>query len=134
ASQTDGSEYTQAIATISQTLEMVDNVQVSGYAVNSTALSAMHKAQLDAKIVLLKKYLNLSVICEGHTDNSGTPEANRQVGLRRAETVKKYLVSQGIAASRIQAVSKAEMEPIAPNDTKENRAKNRRMEFKVIEN
>jgi outer membrane protein OmpA-like peptidoglycan-associated protein len=134
SSATTGAEYTQAIATISQTLEMVDNAQVSGYAVNATTLSATHKKQLDTKIALLKKYPNLNVICEGHTDNSGTHEANRQVGLRRAEAVKKYLVSQGIASSRIQAVSKAEMEPVAPNDTKENRTKNRRVEFKVIEN
>ncbi|MDR1866297.1 MAG: OmpA family protein [Bacteroidales bacterium] len=120
-------EFQQAVETISETMSM------SGYAVNAFTLSPESRRQLDEKVALLKKYPKLRVICEGHTDNSGTHAQNLTVGQRRAEAVKRYLVSQGIPASRIQTGSKAETEPIAPNDTEENKAKNRRVEFEVRE-
>jgi outer membrane protein OmpA-like peptidoglycan-associated protein len=63
----------------------------------------------------------------------GTHEANLQVGLRRAEAAKEYLVKQGVPAERITIVSKAETDPIAPNDTEANRQKNRRVVVKVVE-
>ena len=69
---------------------------------------------------------------EGHTDNQGSVEVNLELSRRRAETVREFLVAQGVAAERLEAVGLGESKPIAENNTAEGRAKNRRVEF-VIE-
>jgi OOP family OmpA-OmpF porin len=69
---------------------------------------------------------------QGHTDNVGSAEYNQQLSERRAESVKKYLVGKGIAAERIVAKGYGLSMPIASNDTKEGRAKNRRVQLKEI--
>lgn len=62
----------------------------------------------------------------GHTDNTGTPAVNMKYGTKRAEALKKYMVSLGAPAANIEIKSRGQEEPIAPNDSDENRAKNRR--------
>ncbi|MFD2562059.1 OmpA family protein [Aquimarina rubra] len=79
----------------------------------------------------LTKYPDKKVLITGHTDNVGDDAANQSVGLQRAENVKNYLSSQGIALQKLTAESKGESSPVAPNDTEENRAKNRRIEIIV---
>jgi outer membrane protein OmpA-like peptidoglycan-associated protein len=123
---TQAQEFEKAVKIIRQPF-------MSSYATNTTALSPEGKKELDEKIILLKKYPQIHIIIEGHTDNTGTHEQNLKVGLRRAESAKQYLVSKGVPASQIETVSKAETEPIAPNDTKENQSKNRRVEFQIKE-
>lgn len=68
---------------------------------------------------------------EGHTDAEGTPERNKNLSERRARAVFDYLVRAGVGDERLTAVGYGETRPIAPNDTSENRAKNRRIEFTV---
>lgn len=68
---------------------------------------------------------------EGHTDAEGTPERNARLSQRRAEAVVGYLARVGVAADRLTAVGYGETRPVAPNDTAQNRAKNRRIEFSV---
>lgn len=68
----------------------------------------------------------------GHTDNTGTASFNMELGLKRAEFVKSYLVNAGINADQIVTSSKGFSEPAASNSTKEGRAANRRTEIKVI--
>lgn len=74
--------------------------------------------------------LNIELI--GHTDRQGSPEENLQLSLERVETIKAYLVNNSIPADRIRTRGMGGTEPIAPNDTEENRAKNRRVEMKVL--
>lgn len=69
------------------------------------------------------------VVIVGHTDNTGGDAANNQLSLNRAESVRDYMVGQGIAANRIQVSGKGEAEPIADNKTADGRAKNRRVEI-----
>jgi OOP family OmpA-OmpF porin len=71
------------------------------------------------------------VIVTGHTDSIGTDAYNMRLGLRRAESVKAYLVSQGIAANQIQTSSRGEREPVADNRTAAGRALNRRVVIEV---
>jgi len=66
---------------------------------------------------------------EGHTDSLGSAEYNQNLGQRRAETVRRYLVDSGIAPQRIKARSHGETRPIATNDTDEGRQLNRRVEL-----
>ncbi|MCK8520337.1 OmpA family protein [Aquimarina sp. D1M17] len=79
----------------------------------------------------LNKYPNKSVQIVGHTDDIGSAEANLWYGKERAKNVKNYLISQGIASSKLKALSKGESNPIVPNTNDENRAQNRRIEIIV---
>ena len=74
---------------------------------------------------------NVLIEIEGHTDSEGIPERNQPLSERRAQSVVNYLVENGISADRIRAVGYGDTKPVAPNDTAENRAKNRRIEFSV---
>ncbi len=68
---------------------------------------------------------------EGHTDSEGTPERNQRLSDRRANAVRDYLTKAGVAPDRLTAIGYGQDRNIAPNDTPENRAKNRRIEFTV---
>ncbi len=70
---------------------------------------------------------------EGHTDSIGTDAYNMKLSQRRANSVREYLIQQGISADRLEAVGYGKSRPIAPNNTAAGRAKNRRVEFNVIE-
>jgi OmpA-OmpF porin, OOP family len=74
------------------------------------------------------------VIATGHTDSRGTDAYNQALSERRAATVKEYLVSKGIPASKITTIGKGESQPVATNKTDEGRQKNRRVdiEFKGV--
>ena len=68
----------------------------------------------------------------GHTDDKGSAAANQTLGKRRAETIRAYLISKGVAARKIVAQSKGETAPIASNKTEKGRADNRRAELQVF--
>ena len=68
----------------------------------------------------------------GHTDSTGKPEYNMQLSKRRAQSVADYLVSTGVDPNKLRVLGRGENDPIAPNDTPENRAKNRRVDVVVI--
>jgi outer membrane protein OmpA-like peptidoglycan-associated protein len=70
---------------------------------------------------------------EGHTDATGTPAENDRLGLSRAENVKRYLYqTYQIPLHKINVISFGESKPVAPNDTREGRAQNRRVVIKVL--
>lgn len=71
------------------------------------------------------------VIVVGHTDSVGSDDYNMRLGLRRAEAVKAYLVSAGMAANTIKTSSSGERRPVADNKTAAGRAQNRRVEITV---
>ncbi len=79
----------------------------------------------------LDRYPDKKVQITGHTDDIGAAEANVWYGQQRANNVKKYLISQGIQKEKIKALSMGESNPIVPNDSEENKAKNRRIEITV---
>jgi OOP family OmpA-OmpF porin len=71
---------------------------------------------------------------EGHTDNVGSKRSNQKLSEDRAKSVVDYLTAKGVAASRIHSMGYGETRPVVPNNSGTNRAKNRRIEFKVIKN
>lgn len=75
---------------------------------------------------------NERILITGHTDNSGSPSSNMELGLYRAQVIKNYLVEKGINPRFIEAKSDGEENPIASNEAKEGRAKNRRAELKIL--
>ena len=72
------------------------------------------------------------VIAIGHADWIGSDAYNQKLSVRRAESVKAYLVSKGVEPNRIYTEGKGEKQPVASNKTKDGRAKNRRVEIEVI--
>jgi peptidoglycan-associated lipoprotein len=81
---------------------------------------------------LLKKYPGMRFQIEGHCDERGTGEYNLALGERRANSVKKYLVSLGIEPSRISTISYGEERPFDPGHNEEAWARNRRAHFVVL--
>jgi outer membrane protein OmpA-like peptidoglycan-associated protein len=69
----------------------------------------------------------------GHTDNVGSDSANMQLSMRRAEAVRNYLVQKGVSSDRFVLDGKGESTPIDTNDTEIGRARNRRIEFSVVQ-
>ncbi len=98
------------------------------------ALPDEAKARLDEVVKQLKANPNGAYIeVEGYTDNRGSATYNQQLGLERAESVKRYLYEEHqIPLHRISVISYGSDKPIAPNKTKEGRAKNRRVVIKVL--
>lgn len=78
---------------------------------------------------LLKNNPGLKVSIEGHTDNAGTPAANKTLSENRAKAVLDAVVASGIAADRLRSAGFGQERPIADNRTEEGRAKNRRVEL-----
>ncbi|MDA1118608.1 MAG: OmpA family protein, partial [Proteobacteria bacterium] len=72
------------------------------------------------------------VIAIGHADWIGSDAYNQKLSVRRAESVKAYMVSKGVEPNRIYTEGKGEKQPVASNKTKEGRAKNRRVEVEAI--
>lgn len=80
----------------------------------------------------LRKFGGYRIRVEGHTDNVGSFDYNLRLSKARAESVKKELVKNGLASDRITTEGYSFERPIAPNDTEEGRARNRRVEFILI--
>jgi OOP family OmpA-OmpF porin len=77
--------------------------------------------------------INLEVVIAiGHADSIGSDAYNQRLSVRRAESVKAYLVSKGIEPNRVYTEGKGEKQPVADNKTRDGRAKNRRVEIEVI--
>jgi outer membrane protein OmpA-like peptidoglycan-associated protein len=70
-----------------------------------------------------------TVVIAGYTDSRGADEMNRQLSQKRADTVRTYLIQQGVKANKLKAIGKGESSPVATNDTPEGRANNRRVEM-----
>lgn len=97
--------------------------------------SSVLPASADEDIAKLTRVLQdnppAKIIIEGHTDYTGTDEYNQKLSERRAASLSKRLVENGIPAERIQSSGKGEKQPIATNATKEGRAQNRRIEIEL---
>lgn len=73
----------------------------------------------------------MRVRIEGHTDNEGPDDQNLELSRRRAQSVRRYLMSRGVQGSRLRAVGYGETRPIASNATEAGRRRNRRVEFHI---
>ena len=91
------------------------------------------RAILKRKAEFLKKYSQVSVIIEGHTDERGSKETNIAFGDRRAGEVKSFLIREGIERSRLIPVSFGKERPIDNAKTEKARAKNRRVHLVIDE-
>ncbi len=99
---------------------------------DKTELLPASFAELDRLREILQKDSSLYIAIEGHTDISGSEGHNKALSLGRANAVVEYLIAKGIPKSRLEAHGYAAEKPIASNDTEEGKAKNRRVEFRIV--
>lgn len=101
---------------------------------NSAALTTVSKSNLDKLARVMLQYPDTNINVYGHTDSKGTAEYNLTLSQKRANSVIDYLVSKGIARTRLNAMGMGEKDPIATNETEAGRAQNRRVEFAITAN
>jgi OOP family OmpA-OmpF porin len=99
----------------------------------STAIALESEGRLDRLVAILRRCPDAAVEIGGHTDSAGTAARNQELSRIRAEAVVNYLTGAGIPADRLGAVGYGEANPIASNETEEGRARNRRIEFRIVE-
>ena len=102
------------------------------FATNKTEILAESEAALTDLYNMLVENPNIRIRIIGHTDAVGSDKDNQRLSEGRANSVRQNMIDRGIDPSRIEAIGKGKSEPIAPNDTEEGRAKNRRVEFIIL--
>ena len=98
----------------------------------SATLTDLSKYELTNIMEVMNENPNLTVELGGHTDNVGSAEGNKLLSNQRAQQVFKWLTEKGIAGNRMVTVGFGADKPEVPNDTPENRAKNRRTELRIL--
>ena len=101
---------------------------------DSSNLTAAAKTNLDKLAQVLVNNPDTNISIYGYTDSKGADAYNLSLSERRANAVKAYLSSKGIAGNRMKSVGMGEAEPVATNDTDAGRAENRRVEFAITAN
>src|SRR3954454_8411784 len=94
----------------------------------TAVLRSDSESRLDLVVDFMKRRKSAVVEISGHTDNVGKPKTNKALSMKRARACRDYLISKGIEGSRITAVGFGGERPTVPNDSDENRQKNRRIE------
>lgn len=103
------------------------------FAVNGAAIEAGFTSTLAEDIDVLKANPDVRVRIDGHTDSDGSAAYNQGLSERRAASVRDYFVSQGIDAGRLEIKGFGETDPIVPNDSRENKRRNRRVVLTIID-
>ena len=89
------------------------------------------KIELDKVLAFLQNNLHAEIELSGHTSSEGEPNFNRSLSYLRVKACKDYILTKGIDPGRIIAIGFGPDRPVAPNDTGENRSKNRRVEMRI---
>jgi outer membrane protein OmpA-like peptidoglycan-associated protein len=92
------------------------------------------KTNIEELARVLKKYDDTNVIIEGHTDDRGSEEYNKQLSEKRADAVADYAARYGVDSRRFSVVGVGESNPVAVNSTESGRKQNRRVEIAIVAN
>jgi OOP family OmpA-OmpF porin len=103
------------------------------FSVNGAGIAENFSDSLREDIAVLKANPDVRIRIDGHTDSDGPAAYNQELSERRARVIRDQFIDQGLAASRFEVKGFGESNPIAPNDTPENKAKNRRVDLTIIE-
>jgi len=139
AARQAGTRADQVAADVTASRKLIYEVTLSedqgNFQFGKTDLPDAAKAKLDEMIGQLKttQGKDLYIEVEGHTDNVGSKEGNYELGMERAEAVKRYLYMQHqVPLHKINVFSYGEDKPSSPNNTREGRAQNRRVVVRVL--
>lgn len=125
-------KWLDADKTTAATLEQFSDRVIIRFPYNSVQKD--YEPEVDAYLVKLAERIVESkekVSITGHTDDSGEEEYNNKLGMERAESIRKFLSDKGVSEEQMRVQSKGETQPVAANDTDENRHANRRVEVVV---
>ena len=139
AARTVNTRVDQVAADVASGRKLMYEVTLSedqgNFKFGKTDLPDEAKAKIDEVVGQLKGQAgkDLYIEVEGHTDNVGSKDTNYELGLERAEAVKRYLYMQHqIPLHKISVISYGEEKPVAPNNTRDGRAMNRRVVIRVL--
>ncbi len=102
------------------------------FATSSASLSAASQATLQKFAANLKENSDTDLLIVGHTDNTGSDRVNNPLSYNRAASVRTFLLSQGVAETRMKVEGKGSAEPVADNSTVAGRRDNRRVEVYIL--
>lgn len=103
------------------------------FEVNKNVIAEVSYPVLDEAVKMINENAKITLIIEGHTDNTGSAAYNKALSMRRAEAVKKFLRAKGVPAKKLKTVAYGFSKPAQSNDTPEGRASNRRAQLEVKE-
>ncbi|MGB0843892.1 MAG: OmpA family protein [Alphaproteobacteria bacterium] len=119
---------------VSRPNETTINLNLPGditFPTNSSAISGQFYGTLDQLAYTLTQYPNTRVVILGHTDNRGSYEYNQSLSEQRALSVANYLMSRGVANTRIATAGRSYAQPIADNFTPQGQSRNRRVDIQL---
>ncbi|PJJ11033.1 outer membrane protein OmpA-like peptidoglycan-associated protein [Flavobacterium sp. 1] len=119
---------------VGEGIHLVLNENAVRFDLNKATLTSQAKANLDKLIPVFNSYADTNIEIFGYTDSTGKADYNLTLSQKRAESVKTYLISKGLVASRFKTSGFGIADPIASNDTKEGQSQNRRVEFAITAN
>ncbi len=119
-----------AIAAVGSALRVALDAAVL-FEVGASTLKAEAQASITAAATLIRARGATRVLVEGHTDSDGEAAANERLSVARAESVRDALVAAGVDAGILRTRGHGERRPVAPNDTPEDKARNRRVDLLV---
>ncbi len=122
------------VVRVGEGIKLVLNENAVRFDTSKSTLTATAKGNLDKLVAVFNEYPDTNINIYGYTDSTGSLEFNQTLSEQRAASVKGYLVSKGISASRFQTTGMGIADPIATNDTAEGRSQNRRVEFAITAN
>ena len=98
----------------------------------SNRITTASRPEVNNLIEIMKSYPEMRIRIEGHTDNTGNPDTNRELSLARANAVRSALLAAGIADVRVTTRGYGSTQPTASNDTEEGRQRNRRIDVAIV--
>jgi len=112
-------------------LDVISKTRAIYFRSASSSLDAKSEPLLNSVADITMRCPAVSIVVAGHTDSTGNSAANQTLSEKRAASVSGYLIKKGVESGRIRTVGYGDTQPVAGNDTAENKAKNRRIEFQV---
>ena len=122
------------VVRVGEGIKLVLNENAVRFDTNKATLTANAKTNLDKLVKVFKDYPDTNIVIYGYTDNTGTIDLNQKLSESRANSVKSYLGTKGILASRFTTTGMGIADPIASNDSPDGRTQNRRVEFAITAN
>lgn len=131
ANSSDGTDGADLAKIPTHVQAIVDNFNKVYFDFDASELSVESRSALDANVALLQTHPNVKVQVQGHADERGATEYNLALGDRRANAVKDYMATSGVAPSRVSVISYGEEAPLTSGADERAWSQNRRAEFIV---
>jgi len=123
-----------SVERVGEGIKLTLNENAVRFDTNKSTLTTQAKTNLDKLVPVLNEYADTDINIYGYTDSTGKAEYNLTLSEQRAASVKNYLISKGLKASRFKTSGLGIADPIASNETVEGRSQNRRVEFAITAN